>query len=109
MLAAVSNASRYDWSTWLIGIMRSFLSGAATALTTGTGGAIIGIPGKQLWILMGVNFVLMGLYRMGEFLQLHGSPDPVALQVALDKAATATKQAQGAVEEAKSASPPADK
>jgi hypothetical protein len=105
----VTNVKAYAWSDWFIGIMRSFLSGAATALTTGTGGAIIGIPGKQLWILMGVNFVLMGLYRMGEFLQLHGAPDPVALQVALDKAAAATKEAQGAVEDAKSASPPADK
>ena len=87
--------------------MRSFLSGGAVALTTGTGGAVIGIPARQVWILMGVNFVLMGLYRMGEFLQLHGAPDQ--LQATLEKASIATKEAASAVAEAKAIAPEAPK
>lgn len=103
-MRAVDNARSYDWSSWAIGIMRSFLSGGAVALTTGTGGAIIGIPGKQVWILMVINFFLMGLYRMGEFLQLHGAPD--AVQQSLDRASTAATQA--ATEATKAASAVAD-
>jgi hypothetical protein len=108
MVAMMAHASKYNWSDWMVGIMRSFLSGGAVALTTGTGGAILGIPGKQVWILMGVNFILLGLYRMGEFLSIHGAPDPVALQVALDKAQVATKEAGAAVAEAKAAAPTPD-
>jgi hypothetical protein len=74
-MTAIDNAKGYAWGDWWIGIMRSFLSGGAAALLTGTGGAVIGIPGHQVWKLMGINFVLMGLYRMGEFLTLHGAPD----------------------------------
>src|SRR5271163_3950132 len=85
----LTNAAKYDWQTWLMGIMRSFLSGAAMALTTGTGGALLSIPGPTLWRLMALNFVVMGLYRMGEFLQLHGAPDQV--QASLKAAAEATQ------------------
>ena len=100
---AAANAKAYDWQTWLIGIMRSFLSGGAVALTTGTGGAVLGIPGRQVWALMGINFVLMGLYRLGEFLTLHGAPEQLAqtLQVAAD----ATDTAKAAIETAKSQVP----
>jgi hypothetical protein len=104
-LAMVTNAGKYDWPTWVLGIMRAFLSGGASALMTGAGGAVIGIPGKQVWILMGVNFVLMGLYRLGEFLQLHGAPDPIAAQAALQKAETAAKETVSAVADAKAAVP----
>jgi hypothetical protein len=99
----VVNAKKYDWSTWLMGIMRSFLSGAAIALTTGTGGALLSIPSTMLWKLMGINFLVMGLYRMGEFLQLHGAPDQV--QASLKAAAEATQavaaQADAAAEAVK--------
>lgn len=113
-ITAVTNASRYDWPTWFIGIMRSFLSGGSAALFTGTGGAVLGVPGPMVWKLMGINFILMGLYRMGEFLQLHGAPDK--LQQALEVAAEATKAAQAetnkavsAVAEAKAIAPEAPK
>ena len=109
MIAAVEHASHYDWATWVLGIMRSFLSGGAAALVTGGGGLIAGITMKQHFIMMGSSFLLMGLYRMGEFLQLHGAPDPVAAQAALEKAAVATKEVQGAIAEAKAVIPPADK
>lgn len=106
-MTAIDNAKRYAWGDWMVGLMRSFLSGGATALFTGTGGAVIGIPGNQVWKLMGINFVLMGLYRMGEFLNLHGAPDK--LQQSLDVAESKTKEAVEAVKEAKSAAIPIDK
>jgi hypothetical protein len=77
MMQAYSNAQQYAWSDWVIGIMRSFLSGGAAAFITLGGGALVGVPPSKLWIMIGVNFVTMGLYRMGEFLQLHGAPDKI--------------------------------
>lgn len=106
-MSLVSNAQGYAWGDWWIGIMRSFLSGGAAALLTGTGGAVIGIPGHQVWQLMGINFVLMGLYRMGEFLTLHGAPDK--LQQSLNVAESKTKEAVEAVKDAKAAALPPDK
>jgi hypothetical protein len=103
MIAAVTNAKSYAWADWFIGIMRSFLSGGAVAFTTGTGGAVLGIPSDMVWKLMLINFVLMGLYRMGEFLQLHGAPDQ--LQTALATAADATAKAGDAIATAQSAVP----
>jgi hypothetical protein len=78
-IAAVTNASQYAWSDWYIGIMRSFLSGGAVAFATLGGGSAVGVAGKQLWIMIAVNFCLMGLYRMGEFLQLHGAPEKITV------------------------------
>lgn len=106
-MTAIDNARSYAWGDWFIGIMRSFLSGGAAAFLTGSGGALIGIPARQVWILMGINFVSMGLYRMGEFLTLHGAPDKVQekLEVAEDKA----KDAVSAVQDAKKAATPIGK
>jgi hypothetical protein len=89
MLQAAHNASRYDWATWGIGIMRSFLSGGAAAMLTGGGGAIAGITAKQQYIMMISSFIGMGIYRLGEFLQLHGAPDPIA---AVQDAEAASKE-----------------
>ena len=84
MLATMTtNAKGYDWGTWAIGLMRSFFSGGASALVTGTGGALVGIPQAMVWKLMGINFVVMGLNRLGEFLQLHGAPDPVQVSATM--------------------------
>lgn len=110
-ITAVKNATAYDWPTWLLGIMRSFLSGGASALITGGGGAVLGIPQKQVWLLMGTNFILMGLYRMGEFLQLHGAPDKLqqtleAAAIESNKAVAQASKAADAVAEAKAAIPP---
>ena len=92
MLSTItSNASRYDWATWLMGILRSLLSGGSSAMVSGF--ASMGIaPGTfnltssigNTFKLMGIMFLFQGLYRMFEFLQLHGAPDPVALQAKLD-------------------------
>lgn len=96
---AVKNAQAYDWKTWLMGIMRSFISGGAAALVTGSGGAALGIQGWKVWALMGINFISLGLYRMGEFLVLHGAPDQV--QEKLETAAVATQAASAAIADAK--------
>lgn len=65
---AITNAKHYAWGDWMIGLMRSFLSGGAAALVTGGGGAIAGISAKQQYIMMAASFFGLGLYRMGEFL-----------------------------------------
>lgn len=106
-MTAIDNAIGYAWGDWMVGLMRSFLSGGAAALLTGTGGAVIGIPGNQVWKLMGINFVLMGLYRMGEFLTLHGAPDKV--QQKLDVAESKAKETVEAVQDAKDAAAPPGK
>ena len=77
-LAAISNAKIYDWKTWLLGIMRSFMSGGGAALLTLGGAAYVQLPPAKMWAMVGVNFLGMGLYRMGEFLQLHGAPEIAA-------------------------------
>jgi|HubBroStandDraft_1064217.scaffolds.fasta_scaffold03153_17 hypothetical protein len=106
-MTAIDNARGYAWGDWLIGLMRSFLSGGAAAFLTGSGGALIGIPARQVWILMLINFVSMGLYRMGEFLTLHGAPDKV--QESLNVAEGKAKEAVEAVQEAQKAATPIDK
>lgn len=106
-MTAISNAQGYAWTDWGIGIMRSFLSGGAAALLTGTGGALVGVPNTQIWKLMLINFILMGLYRMGEFLTLHGAPDK--LQQSLDVAEGKAKEAVAAVQDAKASAVPPEK
>jgi hypothetical protein len=91
----------------MLGLMRSFLSGGAAAFLTGSGGAVLGIPGKQTLELMGINFLSMGLYRMGEFLTLHGAPDRV--QESLNLAETKAKEAVSAVQDAQKSATPTDK
>lgn len=102
-MLAVDNARTYAWGDWMIGIMRSFFSGGAAALVTGGGGSLVGIPSKQVWQLMGINFLLMGLYRMGEFLQLHGAPDK--LQQSLETAAAANVKVSEAIADAQAQAP----
>lgn len=99
MVKAVSNAQSYDWPTWFIGIQRSFLSGGAVALATLGGGSVVGVSGWKLWAMVGTNFVILGLYRLGEFLTLHGAPDK--LQQTLETAAEANTQAGAAISAAK--------
>jgi hypothetical protein len=90
-LTAVTNARTYDWQTWLLGLFRSFLSGGAVALATFGGASAVGLDSTKTWKMVGINFIAMGLYRLGEFLQLHGAPDKLGetLQVAADATAKA--------------------
>jgi hypothetical protein len=112
-ITAVANARAYDWSTWMMGIFRSVLSGGAVALTTLGGASYVGLSPKSMWTMVGLNFITMAGYRLGEFLTLHGAPDQ--LQAQLDTAAIAAKTAQAAagqavqaVETAKTIAPPND-
>jgi hypothetical protein len=98
-MSAIDNARSYDFQTWLIGIMRSFLSGGAAALASLSGAGLAGLSLSQTLKTTGASFVIMGLYRLGEFLTLHGSPDKVdqsLTQAAQSAQATvaAVKQAQ---------------
>lgn len=102
-MQAIDNAKAYDWRTWGLGIMRSFLSGGAAALASGGGGAIAGITAKQQYIMMATGFLTMGLYRLGEFLQLHGAPDQ--LSATLQTAADATAKAGAAISDAQTQTP----
>ncbi len=98
-LTAVTNAKSYNWSEWLLGLFRSFLSGGAVALATLGGANAVGLDNTKAWKMVGINFVIMGLYRLGEFLQLHGAPDK--LQETLQVAADATNKAKEAISVAK--------
>ena len=104
-ITAVANAKKYDWSTWLLGVFRSFISGGSAAMVSGL--TSIGIAPDKFNLsssvgntlkLMGVMFLFQGGYRMFEFLQLHGAPDQ--LQAQLDTAANAAKVAQSAAGQA---------
>lgn len=108
MIRAFANAQQYDWATWLLGIMRSFISGGSSAMVAGL--TSMGIaPGTfnltnsvgNTLKLCGTMFLFQGGYRMFEYLQLHGTPDQV--QAKLDVAASATEKAASAISDAKSA------
>lgn len=76
------NIKSYDWATWLIGIMRAFISGGAGALAGATGPMIVdpkdwnlGAGLHNTLISMLIGFVLLGIVHMGIFLQTHGAPE----------------------------------
>src|SRR6185437_5530629 len=105
-ITAVRNATSYDWRTWLVGIMRSFVSGGSAAMVSAI--AAMGIaPGtfnlsgdlRNTVKLMVIMFLFQGGYRMFEFLSLHGAPDK--LQQALSNAADQANKTVDAVQEAK--------
>ena len=83
MLAAITNGSRFAWSDWFLGIMRSFISGGAGALSSGT---VVGLKDPNDWglhsghlfELMGIVFLATGLLHMAIFLQTHPVPDAMS-------------------------------
>lgn len=86
MMAAFKNAQAYDWPSWWLGIMRSFISGGSSSMVAAMAG--MGIAPDRFNLtngvgntlkLMGVMFLFQGGYRMFEFLQLHGAPDKVVI------------------------------
>jgi hypothetical protein len=82
-LSAITNAQRLDWPGWWLGIMRSFISGAAGAVTaTGT----VGYVDPKDWgtgnlphmlLLASLTFFGVGLVHLAAFLQTHPTPDPI--------------------------------
>lgn len=105
-MTILNNAKGYDWPTWFLGIMRSFISGGSSAMVSGMAGMGIA-PDKfnlsdhfgNVMKLMGAMFLFQGGYRMFEFLQLHGAPDQ--LQQSLNIAADANIKAGAAIADAK--------
>ena len=80
--------SGYEWSTWAIGLMRSFVAGGAGALSAPIGPMIMdagdyNLSGGLHKVLatMGIAFVVTGLAGMGIFLKTHGAPDAVVTTV----------------------------
>lgn len=110
MLTAVSNAKQYAWSDWFLGLMRSFISGGSAAMVAGFSSMGIA-PDKfnlttglgKTFLLMGTMFLFMGLFRMFEFLQLHGAPEQI--QKTLDAAAAASQKTSDAIAQAQSQTP----
>jgi len=83
MLAAVTNAKKLDWEGWWLGIMRSFVTGAAGAVVS-TGTVSIADPKDwgtgNVWhmvLLAGITFFGTGFVHLAIFLQTHPTPDPV--------------------------------
>lgn len=79
---AVNNAKRYDWQTWLVGILRSFVGGGAGAVASGFGTIAVhpeDLHGGVLKIFasMGISFLFVGVVHMAIFLSTHASPDLV--------------------------------
>src|ERR1035437_2719757 len=103
----VSNARGYDWATWLVGIMRSAVSGGATSILNTSGTSLI-LPDKvnlttptgfhMLLILLGVYFFMGAVTHMAIFLETHGMPDRI--QFALAQAAAANAATGDAIADA---------
>jgi len=111
-MTMAQNASRYDWDTWLVGIMRSFIAGGAGVLAGGTGPLVLDpavfnvSTSSGVWhtlASMGIGFLIAGITAMGTFLKTHGAPDQ--LQQALENAAANAAQTSAAISDAKAAAP----
>ncbi len=84
MLTGIKNAQRLDWPGWWLGIMRSFIAGAAGSIAaTGT----VSIADPKDWgagnlphmlMLAAITFFGAGLAHLAIFLQTHPTPDPIA-------------------------------
>jgi hypothetical protein len=106
-IRAFSNAQRYDWGTWLLGIFKAIMVGLGAALVTLGGATYTGLTQRQTWTMVIAIFVSQAGVRLGEFLTLHGAPDQ--LQATLDAAAVATKEAAKQVSKAQEIAPEAPK
>jgi hypothetical protein len=80
----ITNAVRYDWQTWFMGIMRSWISGGASSLAnTGIASALLPQQinlGKGLHTLLTftvLSFLGGAIIHLAIFLSTHGAPEPV--------------------------------
>ena len=115
MIRAFESIASYDFGTWMLGIMRSFISGGSAAVAGGL--SVMGIDSEHFNLhkglphvleMMFTMFLIMGLYRMFEFLQLHGAPDKLEQALAnasaqSNKAMIQATKAAGAVADARDA------
>jgi hypothetical protein len=97
--------SDYDWSDWVVGIIRAFVSGAAGAIAAPIGPMAMD---PNDWNLasglhkvlasMAIAGLITGITAMAVFLKTHGAPDKIKQELAT--AATATQQAGEAIAQA---------
>lgn len=102
---AVTNAQRLDWNGWILGVMRSFVTGAAGAIAaTGT----VSIADPKDWgvgdlghmaMLASITFLGAGIVHLAVFLQTHPTPD--AMPVATVETTTVVHPADPSVPETK--------
>lgn len=80
-----TNAARYDFGTWILGIWKSFISAGA-----GAGGSVlapmltdpdhfnVNTGLTKIWHTMIVAFIVFGVAALLKFLHDHPAPDPIA-------------------------------
>lgn len=90
MSTILTNARKYDWATWQMGIMRAFIAGAAGAMAGGTGPMLLdpkdfNLNSGLLHTLasIGIGCFIGGVTQLGIFLHTHPGPDPVAVDPAI--------------------------
>lgn len=107
----LTNLSRYDWSTWFLGIMRSTIQGGAGGVIAGL--LSMGIDPQHFNLTAGLShvlemvggmFVLQGIFALCTFLQTHGAPDRI--QEALASAEATSIATTAAIHSAQAAAPP---
>jgi hypothetical protein len=81
-MTIIANAQGYDWQTWLMGIMRSFIGGGAGAAASAIGTGVVhpeDLHGGLLKLLaaMTVSFLFVGLVHMLIFLKTHAGPEKI--------------------------------
>lgn len=103
MQTMLLNASRYDWSTWFMGIMRALIAAFAGAIATPVGPMAmdpndfnLGNGLKKVLMSMLISGVITGITGMAIFLKTHPGPDQlqIAINKAADESAKAVVQAQ---------------
>lgn len=105
MQTMIVNARGYDWATWFMGIMRSFIAGGAGAVASPLGPMILdpkdynlGSGLVKVLISMLIGFGVSGVVGLAMFLKTHSGPDRI--QESLAVAADATAQAGAAIADA---------
>lgn len=102
MIAMVTNAQRYDWSTWLMGILRSLIQGGAAAVVAGFSVNVIAPNtfnfadglGRTLELMV-TMFIIQGVIHMMMFLQVHGAPELITTKY-VETDSTVTHDGAGA-------------
>lgn len=113
MQAMMLNASRYDWSTWLMGIFRSLIAASAGAIASPVGPMVLdpkdynlGDGLHKVVISMLITAGITGVTGMAIFLKTHPGPDQLQQALAKasiesDKAVVQAAKASDAVADAK--------
>ena len=105
-MQVLTNAQRYDWTTWFMGIMRAFISGGGGALSGGLGPMMadpdhfnVGAGLTHLLSSMELGFLVGAVISLGIFLHTHGAPDAL-VQQALETAVQSQKAVGAAQKQA---------